>query len=119
MGVRDAEEQVQGQHLPEGKEITQVNLLLSLLHPLGLKYAPLFGGLTHHLVWDLPSAQLSLALSVQAAQIERISFESHFAHWFFSYLHCHPLNIWAEQVVFCVSGILALLGFQGLFIWGY
>lgn len=60
--MRDAEEQVEGQHLPEGKEITQVNLMLALLHPWGLKYAPLFGGLTHHLVHDLPSAQLSFSL---------------------------------------------------------
>lgn len=40
MGVRDAEEQVQGQHLPEGKEITQVSLMLALLHPLGSKICP-------------------------------------------------------------------------------
>lgn len=64
MGVSDAEEQVQGQQLPQGKEITQVNLTSAFLAPppRGLKCAPLFGGLTHHLVQDLPSAQLSLSL---------------------------------------------------------
>lgn len=121
LGVRDAEEQVQGQHLPEGKEITQVNLMLGLLHPPGSKICPPVGRVDSSFGTGFAICTV-LSLSVQAAQIERISFESHFTHWFFFYLRCHPLNTWAEQafgVFFGLSGILCLLSFQGLFIWGW
>lgn len=53
MDVNDVEERVQEQHLPEGKQIPQSNLMFALFHPIGSKICTLLlfcSGSTHHLV---------------------------------------------------------------------